>query len=1251
MHIEGLKNQQIRKNELHTNSLAFGARSLTASVGEKITDKALKILGAAAASITAATIALSKKGKAKEATGDLNTSAFVSSIATDKDLEEIHKIDLEAFSENYDIYTDFEEYKRDIEEQNVTTYVIKSADGKVVGYYQLEPVEDGELYIYSMGVREDLRATRASVAILDRIRTEIIDTAVEQEIKTVALDVYAENKPLVKLYKKFGFEIVDTVMVPKEEGMRCDHHMEIDVKKYLAEQAPETTKKQPEIDYSQMSDEQLEEIASQIRQNPIFQVEIPNAIINKYTIPLILKIIENPEKIVNLVKRLDINHIISVSAKNEETAKTKLALIERFLNDDNYKREELSNLLDYMLWNVDRLSQVEALDRVLKNDDLCQEVALRNMVLASLSVNNEKKLEVFTRILDDKELRKNPVVMSNITPIVQYTRDGFDVDSIIKSLKNENITNSKEQLNVFLDLISSGYLKEQFDFIYKIMADERLCNIEFLKFYGVSFVQTLSSERARIARGKFIEKYLSDGKYYNNEILKKSILDILYHINEIDNVPAKIHMIDTILFDKRFSENESIMNSFSSIINNTEKVYDAVAKAGIIKKIYSDERIADNKSVIRYLAQIIDSTKTESKFKADVQIIDNILSDEKILNDPTVEKCLGSILAADKREAYSKEQIKTLLKLFKAAFEKKHILKSAGEDISDDKICDIFALAFPELLRAVEIIGENNLIHSYNMKLIGMVEYARTIWILKNYGSYEKLASKINPEVTSEYILLSKAVTELKKQYPAVKASGNVVKLKELEREIATYTREMREISSRKVKLDPQQVINKTRVLAAIAARNPFALNDFVDLIQDGTKENEAIWKEKVNKFIFENLEIEYDEKVSRRLNLTASNYLGEILSANYSFKNGFKKIVELIKANPTKLNEEIFDKLPQNIKTKEMFEALGINYKKWSTVDKTSSVKIEVKLSVEEARKAAIEALEKEFNHPVFLELPIEETDKIFEALKAIDVEVRELKEPVWNENGLQVGTQEVTRLFKGGQPIKFEDLSLIMKTIKEELNNNDFWTVSTRDARLNSYKDTMYTHFMKDRDQQYHTARDLKEDTTVTLEIRKTDMNNISHALFLGNHGACCTAVGTGCNQFSAPTYIMNKMISAIEIVDNGNFVGNTMCYIALVDGVPSLVLDNIELKADYHNNDKIRDALIEYAEKLCAEIGKPDMPIYAGPYRHKLKMEVFEANEHNMQIVGSSGEDEIYLDFITNGREVTGEEIDQVTLFKIR
>ena len=129
------------------------------------------------------------------------------------------------------------------------------------------------------------------------------------------------------------------------------------------------------------------------------------------------------------------------------------------------------------------------------------------------------------------------------------------------------------------------------------------------------------------------------------------------------------------------------------------------------------------------------------------------------------------------------------------------------------------------------------------------------------------------------------------------------------------------------------------------------------------------------------------------------------------------------------------------------------------------------------------------------------------------------------------------------------------------------------------------------------------------------------------------------------------MNKCIGAIELTDKGAFVGNTMTYIAYVDGKPALVLDNIELKTKYHNNDKIRDTFVDYAKKLCEEIGQPDLPIYAGPNRHKLNMEVYPKATHNLKIIGNTGEDEIYLDYMTDGKTIDGTDTDEVVLYKMR
>jgi ribosomal protein S18 acetylase RimI-like enzyme len=337
MHIEGLKNQQIKNGEFYNNSLTFSSKHVTKTLGHQVTDKAMKVLAAASAAITAATIALTKKNKKVEELSKPVSGTFVSKIATDEDLAQIHKIDLEAFSESYGIYSDFEKYKKDLEEQGVTTYAIKTQSGDVVGYYQLEPIEDGECYIYSIGVKEELRGTRASVAALSLMKEQLVQMAKEQNVDKVALDVDAENQPLVKLYKKFGFEIVETNMVPKVDGIGYDYHMEIDVKKYLAEQALETAKKQPEVDYSQMSDEQIEEIANQIRQNPIFKEKMSETRIDRYTIPLILKVLNCKDNLKPFLINSSIGRVISHTALTGETSSAKAILLDRILSDEKYE--------------------------------------------------------------------------------------------------------------------------------------------------------------------------------------------------------------------------------------------------------------------------------------------------------------------------------------------------------------------------------------------------------------------------------------------------------------------------------------------------------------------------------------------------------------------------------------------------------------------------------------------------------------------------------------------------------------------------------------------------------------------------------------------------------------------------------------------------------------------------------------------------------------------------------------------------
>ncbi len=176
------------------------------------------------------------------------------------------------------------------------------------------------------------------------------------------------------------------------------------------------------------------------------------------------------------------------------------------------------------------------------------------------------------------------------------------------------------------------------------------------------------------------------------------------------------------------------------------------------------------------------------------------------------------------------------------------------------------------------------------------------------------------------------------------------------------------------------------------------------------------------------------------------------------------------------------------------------------------------------------------------------------------------------------------------------------------------------------------------------------LKDGKKAKIKVQKADMNDIKHSLFLGNYASCCTAVGSGANQASAPNYVINKMISCIEVKLGKEDIGNTMCYIAEIDKKPALIIDNIELKTPYRENDEIRDAIIEYAKIMVGEIGNKDMPIYASTNKHAINMNQFLEEKKEFKIAGSNGEQETYFDFDVNFHYINGKKIFKNYLYRL-
>ena len=86
-------------------------------------------------------------------------------------------------------------------------------------------------------------------------------------------------------------------------------------------------------------------------------------------------------------------------------------------------------------------------------------------------------------------------------------------------------------------------------------------------------------------------------------------------------------------------------------------------------------------------------------------------------------------------------------------------------------------------------------------------------------------------------------------------------------------------------------------------------------------------------------------------------------------------------------------------------------------------------------------------------------------------------------------------------------------------------------------------------------------------------------------------------------------------------------------------------------YKDAYKNKDIIIEYAKQVCAEIGKNDMNIYAGPGLHKVDMSGYELiNKANMKILGKtySGTG-VYLDFDGKEHKLNGKSV-KTDLYKI-
>ena len=810
--------------------------------------------------------------------------------------------------------------------------------------------------------------------------------------------------------------------------------------------------------------------------------------------------------------------------------------------------------------------------------------------------------------------------------------------------------------------------------------DEWLPKAESLMYIAERGKNQFSPENVRALAGLNDEEFNIAIKYIKNPKLST------HHIKKIVEQPEEIRQkIDNIIEYKTEHEiydlekaaievscmDGECYNNFMHILANADRLN---LNQGTMMQEFAELKGDKFKQLTELLE--IEKAKDQKQYFKDIASLDEVqYTKAKQLLEAGYEGRTALIVAKCKDPDILDKYNNTI----EEAKKKRNQLKSGVSDLTDFDINNFFRQNMEAIIQTIDLVGVSVFTHSYTSKLNGVESFVESVRHLRENLSdeeYSALYTKINDKSLEpqEKIAKLRTLGAILQKYDSSAEKLRYINLIKPNKPTKEEVQRAKAIwANPKAKFDDKlnefcetfgldknnkKVLEFFNKRAQTNAKGYKILNSVKEAelsklleIEVVRKRNEHEWNTAIDQKVYESIGITYSPELSKRLNLSSNKYLSTFFHANSGFKENFGEMVDYIVANPDKSIREIFDELPQNIETRRQFEEYGIDYDKWVAADKNSYKIVNVESNVQQSRQAAIANLEADLNDPDFKKIPEEETGKIFKALEEIGISAKTKKEPCYDENGFIHGYEDVTRLYAGDKPITFNKLEKALSAIKQVINENDFWTKTNSDPGIDQARTTIYNHIMKLRDAEIDAAANLKDNEVATLEVHKTDMNNIAHSLFLGNHAGCCTAVGSSIgNDYAAPRYIMDKCISAIEVMDGNEFVGNTMCYFAEVDGKLALVLDNIEMNTKYQNNNEIRDVFMEYAQQLCEEVGKPDLPIYAGPYRHKFNMTPYQIDSHDIKIIGSTDGETTYIDF--NGHYIIdGQRVSRTNLYKIR
>lgn len=626
-------------------------------------------------------------------------------------------------------------------------------------------------------------------------------------------------------------------------------------------------------------------------------------------------------------------------------------------------------------------------------------------------------------------------------------------------------------------------------------------------------------------------------------------------------------------------------------------------------------------------------------------VITEVMERTSINNSGYLTSIINTV--TDNEGCVNREALEKLLRVYETALKSKETLRIGNNELTNEDIAELIFDNPEKTLNTLSLLGEKTFVYSFGNKIDEVEYYIEDLFGDVMLINVQPLLEIINPIAAFEYQSLEGKIKNLKKEFNNLSGKQK----EECINEINTMTKRKNQMIKNSIH-DPKEALDLAIIYIGLINAATYLLDEIIPYMNPKTEEEKQKFYEILNNLLLKSIDINkfYHQKVLDKIDFSKSRYLPQLFNSDSDFSEAFEKLLDILAKEPDKSNLNIFNSLPQNKETRVMFKKLGINYKQWTTFNPESKIQISVNLNAEHAKQSIIKNLEEDLTGQLFLELPEEQREILTGKLKEQGFELRTVKHTLHDGLGYAKDTIYIQKFFKDDEMIDVKGAKQIISLIKEEINSNEFWTRTLPNARIQSLKETFKDHILNIRYNEVKNILDIKSDKDINIVVQKADMNDIKHALFLGNDAGCCTAVDAS-NGYSAVTYIMNKFISAIELKDGERFIGNTMCYFANVDGEPALVLDNIEMKSRYQYNDKIRDVIFNYADKLCAEIGKPDLPIYLGPNRHKINLYNYEFKERKFEIIGSSGDDKIYLDFDANGHYIKPNNQFETKMYKIR